>query len=1279
MNLPYSVYLPQVSPAYRKDTAPLFNNDKLQILNCFVSTTYDGLYHLCFDYRNSSGRIFTSMVTLPYGQELANLKLTDQHGNELNISGESLYAVFANSYDFAASSSEYFGNPAATSVKPAIAFTIRHSSIKGPITVYRYINWLAELGFKVSVYSDDDPPDWVELKATFYKIVHDNGRYGAITEPIVVVYSLLELPQVLRYCHTRGKRIFHLCQGLEEFHVTRPPAGELPQAAPIFQILNSLPVGRIVVSPHLQLYFEDRYRQRCFPIFNGIDLGAFSPGEKPARPAGRYHILITGDPQHPLKGIPVVREAVALLARKHPGRQLVLTSISGQDVPEKSDATGFTSRLQSRLEPEEMCREYRDADVYVNASWYEGFGLPSLEAMACGTPVVQVANHGLEGIIEDGRNCLLVAEQDAATIAEALERLLTDHDLRQRIIAGGMATAAGYALPHQYGMLVAEFQKITGRQPDACLTNKKMKELEAAMDHYPKESAENSGLLFSILVPSYNQANFLPATLDSILAQDYPNWEALVVNDGSTDGTAAVMERYSSLDPRIRTFHQENGGVASALNVGLQHARGQWICWLSSDDLFEPGKLSLHLETIRNHPDVRFMHTNYSLLYDQTGEKVPVERNGEGLNDPARQLAAFLEANQVNGISIAIHRQVFDLVGHFDERLRNGQDFDMWLRIVSHYQPLYLNERTVVTRIHPAQGTSLSVEAGIYDSGRSCLDFLNNHPFPALFPKADLGDTSQSLQAVQFTLHILANPGSLINLCGYGPALLERMYEWLTSAGEQLQAQLEAHLPGIVESFQQDFYPEEIRQAFQRLPSSFGQSFSYKKHDPIQDLERKAECLDREQKIAEASALRKYLAKATGRDTSFATNVPFWQKLQEDGYFENHPLYGKEHNGLKLFGDDDAFVQQFLPLKREMKVVVIGCGYGRESALLARHVKHVYGIDVSRTLLDKTERFMKEQGIDNFTAVLAEEWEKVIPQGIDLVYSIVVFQHLTKDLVRNYVNGLAKKMAPGGRFLCQFCDAAGGSDDAHLAAYEPNVRWSMGEIEELIHNSGLDKVTIDDQEVAEGVRWYWAFFGDTSNASSALDRPVEGEQQESPAAAYAAAVSLADAGKPSEASAVLERLVSLHPEFALAHNGLGVLCCNGGQMDKALFHHEQAARLEPGNATFRKNLADFYQVVLGRTEEALQIYVKLLAVQPKDLEVLTALGKLCITQDKLDDAEYFFTRALEIEPWNMDIRQSWRHCETLKTNRRKLLQGSALKSCTGKLKALPAKGCLLKR
>jgi Flp pilus assembly protein TadD len=120
------------------------------------------------------------------------------------------------------------------------------------------------------------------------------------------------------------------------------------------------------------------------------------------------------------------------------------------------------------------------------------------------------------------------------------------------------------------------------------------------------------------------------------------------------------------------------------------------------------------------------------------------------------------------------------------------------------------------------------------------------------------------------------------------------------------------------------------------------------------------------------------------------------------------------------------------------------------------------------------------------------------------------------------------------------------------------------------------------------------------------------------------------------------------PDFVLAHNDLGVLYYNTGNKDKALMHYEQAARLETGNITFKKNLADFYFVEQNRVEDALKLYVDVLAIEPEDVETLLITGHICVSLHKFDDAKVFYNRVLEIEPWNKDVRQN---LETLESKR----------------------------
>jgi Flp pilus assembly protein TadD len=119
----------------------------------------------------------------------------------------------------------------------------------------------------------------------------------------------------------------------------------------------------------------------------------------------------------------------------------------------------------------------------------------------------------------------------------------------------------------------------------------------------------------------------------------------------------------------------------------------------------------------------------------------------------------------------------------------------------------------------------------------------------------------------------------------------------------------------------------------------------------------------------------------------------------------------------------------------------------------------------------------------------------------------------------------------------------------------------------------------------------------------------------------------------------MEEVVRSTPGHAIAHNDLGVLYCQTGRMDDARSEYEEAVRLEPENVIFQKNLAEHYSVAQGRNEDALRIFVDILRKHPRDAETLVSIGKVCGMMGRADDAQDFFKKALEVEPWNQQARE----------------------------------------
>ena len=173
----------------------------------------------------------------------------------------------------------------------------------------------------------------------------------------------------------------------------------------------------------------------------------------------------------------------------------------------------------------------------------------------------------------------------------------------------------------------------------------------------------------SVVLPVYNGERFIAHALNSVFAQDYDALDVVVVDDGSTDGTAAVLARY---DGRIRVFAQENAGPAAARNTGLRHARGEVLAFIDADDLWHPRKLELQLNELAAAPeaDISVCHVR-NFWNGDPGEEREVLR--------ARQYETVNEGGVVQ--AALVRRAVFDEIGAFDPRLRFGEDSDFYVRV----------------------------------------------------------------------------------------------------------------------------------------------------------------------------------------------------------------------------------------------------------------------------------------------------------------------------------------------------------------------------------------------------------------------------------------------------------------------------------------------------------------------------------------------------------------------------------------------------------------------
>ncbi|MCS6821489.1 MAG: glycosyltransferase [Microscillaceae bacterium] len=183
-------------------------------------------------------------------------------------------------------------------------------------------------------------------------------------------------------------------------------------------------------------------------------------------------------------------------------------------------------------------------------------------------------------------------------------------------------------------------------------------------------------LFFSIIVPTYNRANFIEKTLRSVLNQKYQNFEIIVVDDGSKDNTREIVTNIKS--DKIRYFWKENGERGAARNYGMKYARGDYITFLDSDDLLYPNYLSNATESIQKYGMPKFFHLGYEITDINLRRQIKVNNLK---NDDKKFL---IVGNPLSCIGVFMHKSIIqDFQFREDRRLAGSEDWELWLRIVA--------------------------------------------------------------------------------------------------------------------------------------------------------------------------------------------------------------------------------------------------------------------------------------------------------------------------------------------------------------------------------------------------------------------------------------------------------------------------------------------------------------------------------------------------------------------------------------------------------------------
>jgi len=205
----------------------------------------------------------------------------------------------------------------------------------------------------------------------------------------------------------------------------------------------------------------------------------------------------------------------------------------------------------------------------------------------------------------------------------------------------------------------------------------------------------------SVVIPTYNSAQFIVETLESVFAQTYEDYEIIVVDDGSTDNTREVLKPYMS---RIRYIYKENGGASSARNLGIKSAEGEYIAFLDSDDLWMPEKLEKQMEYFQTNPDCGLVYSD-CIRIDSDGVYLPQ-------SDVYSKVSGYIFLKLLEGFvlptsTVIAKVECFGIAGYFDENLERCEDYDLWLRIARFFTVGYTEGPLVKYRVRSHWSTQI--------------------------------------------------------------------------------------------------------------------------------------------------------------------------------------------------------------------------------------------------------------------------------------------------------------------------------------------------------------------------------------------------------------------------------------------------------------------------------------------------------------------------------------------------------------------------------------------
>ena len=197
--------------------------------------------------------------------------------------------------------------------------------------------------------------------------------------------------------------------------------------------------------------------------------------------------------------------------------------------------------------------------------------------------------------------------------------------------------------------------------------------------------------MVSIVLPTYNGKEYIRESIESIINQTYTDWELIIVDDCSNDGTEALVEKYTSIDPRIKVIHNKvNHKLPGSLNIGFSHAKGDLFTWTSDDNYYRKYAIEKMVNFLNHNPNIDIVYADYELINEY----------GTVIGEVKHSSTDNIYQDNIVGACFMYKRKVHEYLGGYDEHLFLVEDYDFWLRAYEKYKLHSLPENLYCYRAH---------------------------------------------------------------------------------------------------------------------------------------------------------------------------------------------------------------------------------------------------------------------------------------------------------------------------------------------------------------------------------------------------------------------------------------------------------------------------------------------------------------------------------------------------------------------------------------------------